>query len=168
VNNKGACERKFGERKPAIMKDVYEIKPKPTYYNHILYRSRLEARWAAMFDFLRWDFEYEPEPFATWSPDFVIHTLDAYVEVKPMRMWEGAIEKMKPYSKEYRCGLLSDVVVVDSNAYYIGKYLNRDYKEGELILNDFTIQYRGNFTPKIIRQLWCEAQNKVMYLKPKQ
>jgi hypothetical protein len=151
-----------------MTKDIYEIAAKPTVYDGVLYRSRMEARWAAFFDFVRWDFEYEPEPFATWSPDFVIHTLDCYVEVKPMVMWEGAIEKMKPYSQVHRCGLLSDVMVVEDNAYYIGKYLNRDYKEGELVLKDFTIQYRGNFTPKIIRQLWCEAQNKVMYLKPKE
>jgi hypothetical protein len=147
---------------------IYDIKPKPTYYNNILYRSRMEAKWAAFFDFIRWEYEYEPEPFQTWSPDFVIHTIDAYIEVKPMNMWQGAIDKMMPYSKEYRCGLLSDVLTMDSNAYYIGKYINRDYtKEGDLLLKDFTIPYRGNFNAKIIQQLWNEAQNKVMYLKPK-
>lgn len=147
---------------------IYTIPAIPTYYNGLLYRSRLEAKWAAFFDFLGWEFDYEPEPFKTWSPDFVIHSIDCYVEVKPILMWEGAIEKIKPYAKELRCGLLSDHLQVGSDAYYIGKYLPRDYKEGDLILRDFTIQYRGNFTPKIIRQYWAEAQNKVMYLKPKE
>jgi hypothetical protein len=155
------------EKKESLEQVIYTIQPKPTYYNHILYRSRLEAKWAAFFDFLRWEYEYEPEPFNTWSPDFVIHTIDAFVEVKPMIMWGEAIEKIKPYSKELRCGLLSDVLTIHDNAFYIGKYLNKNHKEGELILNDFTIQYRENFTPKILRQYWAEAQNKVMYLKPK-
>lgn len=148
-------------------KPIYEIEAKPTYYNSILYRSRLEAKWAAFFDFVGWDYDYEPEPFKTWSPDFVIHSLDAFIEIKPIFMWGEAIEKIRPYSKEFRCGLLSDHLQIESDFYYIGKYLNRDYKEGELILKDFTIQYRGNFNPKVIRQLWAEAQNKVMYLKPK-
>jgi hypothetical protein len=145
---------------------IYEIKPIPTYYNHVLYRSRMEARWAAFFDFVRWDFEYEPEPFATWSPDFVIHTLDTFIEVKPLTMWDSAITKMQPYSKQFRCGLLHDHIEIGSDAYYIGKYLNRDYKEGELLLKDYTIPYRGNFTPRVIEQYWAEAKNKVMYLNP--
>jgi hypothetical protein len=147
---------------------IYEIKAIPTTYNHVLYRSRMEARWAAFFDFVGWEFEYEPEPFQTWSPDFVIHTLDTFIEVKPMLMWGEAITKIQPYSKQFRCGLLSDHITIGENAYYIGKYLNRDYKPGELFLKDYTIQYRGNFNPRIIRQYWAEAQNKVMYLKPKQ
>jgi hypothetical protein len=146
---------------------IYTIEAKPTYYNYTLYRSRLEAKWAAFFDFLGWEYEYEPEPFKTWSPDFVIHTIDAYVEVKPLYLWGEAIEKIRPYSKEFRCGLISDDLRVHEEAYYIGKYLNRDHTVGELILKDFTIQYRGNFTPKLINQYWAEAQNKVMYLKPK-
>lgn len=147
---------------------IYEIEAKPTLYNHTLYRSRMEARWAAFFDFVGWEFEYEPEPFKTWSPDFVIHSIDSYVEVKPILMWQGAIEKIQPYAKQFRCGLLSDHMVIGESAYYIGKYLNRDYKKGELFLKDFTIPYRGNFRPAIIKQYWAEAQNKVMYLKPKQ
>lgn len=146
---------------------VYTIEARPTLYNHTLYRSRMEARWAAFFDMVRWEYEYEPEPLKTWSPDFVIHSLDTYIEVKPQYLWGEAIEKIKPYSKQYRCGLLSDELTITADAYYIGKYLNRDYKEGDLFLKDYTIQYRGNFTPSIIKQYWEEAKNKVMYLKPK-
>jgi hypothetical protein len=154
-------------KKDSYKQTIYEIEAKPTVYNHILYRSRLEAKWAAFFDFVGWEFEYEPEPFKTWSPDFVIHTLDTFIEVKPLYMWGGAIEKIKPYSIKHRCGLLSDELTIKSEAYYIGKYLNRDPKEGEPILKDYTIQYRGNFTPQIIRQYWAEAQNKVMYRNPR-
>ena len=32
----------------------------PTLYNGIQFRSRLEAKWAAFFDLLGWEYEYEP------------------------------------------------------------------------------------------------------------
>lgn len=150
------------------VKTVYEIDAKPTVYNHILYRSRLEAKWAAFFDFVRWDFDYEPEPFKTWSPDFVIHTLDCYVEIKPYSHWNDTLmEKIKPYSTQYRCALLSEDITINEEAYYIGKYFNRTSEPGDLLLRDFTIPYEGNFDPYVINKLWREAQNKVMYLKPK-
>lgn len=31
------------------------IKPIPTKYNDVQFRSRLEARWAAFFDLLEWE-----------------------------------------------------------------------------------------------------------------
>lgn len=149
--------------------EIYLIEAKPTYYKHVLYRSRLEARWAAFFDFMGWEFEYEPEPFKTWSPDFVIHTLQSYAEVKPYSHWsDDLMNKIRPYSLEHRCALLSEDITIRSEAFYIGKYFNRSHQENDLILKDFTIPYRGNFNPGTIEMLWREAQNKVMYLKPKQ
>lgn len=59
----------------------------------LLFRSRLEARWAAFFDLAGWKWEYEPIDLNGWTPDFRItfpcshsecsgnHTL--LVEVKP-------------------------------------------------------------------------------------
>jgi hypothetical protein len=46
----------------------------PTTYNGIRFRSRLEARWAAYFDFrgdIKWD--YEPLEMPGWIPDFSMH-----------------------------------------------------------------------------------------------
>lgn len=61
-----------------------KFKAIPTKYKDRLYRSRLEARWAAMFDLLNWSYEYEPCDFNGWIPDFVITgTQTVYVEVKP-------------------------------------------------------------------------------------
>lgn len=56
-----------------------------TNYSGVLFRSRLEATWAAMFDLFDWEWEYEPCDFEGWIPDFLI-TIDRveyYVEVKP-------------------------------------------------------------------------------------
>lgn len=65
----------------------------PTYYRSTRFRSRLEARWAAFFDLLQWQWQYEPIDFKDWVPDFHVefpcgHSECAgshafYAEVKP-------------------------------------------------------------------------------------
>lgn len=65
---------------------------KPTEYKGISFRSRLEARWAAMFDILGWTWEYEPECDGFYIPDFLLHGprgQRVYVEVKPMATFLG-------------------------------------------------------------------------------
>lgn len=64
----------------------------PTTYRGRRMRSRLEARWAAMFDSLGWVWEYEPMDLRGWIPDFLVHFQqgDLLVEVK------GPIEEMGP------------------------------------------------------------------------
>lgn len=71
----------------------YVYKSRPTIYAGVLFRSRLEARWAAFFDLAGWKWEYEPLDLRNWTPDFMVtfpcrhsdcdgsHTL--LVEVKP-------------------------------------------------------------------------------------
>lgn len=54
-----------------------DVKPIETYYNGYRFRSRLEARWAILFDAMGWPYEYEPEGYdlgkAGWYlPDFWI------------------------------------------------------------------------------------------------
>jgi hypothetical protein len=44
----------------------------PTFYNGVQFRSRLEAKWAAMFDLLKWPWEYEPFDLDGWIPDFAL------------------------------------------------------------------------------------------------
>jgi len=73
----------------------YRIKAHPTRYKNVMFRSRLESRWAAFFDLLAWKWEYEPIDFADWTPDFYVEipcghsecnpTHDVYAEVKPYR-----------------------------------------------------------------------------------
>lgn len=65
---------------------AYDIKAHPTVYGGRQYRSRLEAKWAAFFDRLGWQYEYEPIDLGGWSPDFALFGLGGpvYVEVKPI------------------------------------------------------------------------------------
>lgn len=61
----------------------------PTLYRGRAYRSRLEARYAALFDALEWPHEYEPLDLTGrrrgYIPDFLVRmgTVDVLVEVKP-------------------------------------------------------------------------------------
>jgi hypothetical protein len=50
----------------------------PTKYKHTLFRSRLEARRAAFFDLISWEWEYEPVDFEGCTPDFRVHQPSAY------------------------------------------------------------------------------------------
>lgn len=71
----------------------YSVKAHPTMYNGVQYRSRLEARWAAFFDLIGWQHEYEPIDLPGWSPDFRVvfpcghsecpATHELLVEIKP-------------------------------------------------------------------------------------
>lgn len=80
----------------------YRIKAYPTEYRGRVYRSRLEARWAAFFDLLGWRHEYEPMDLGRWSPDFLLRDFGMLVEVKPVtdldaetfdRMVDACIER---------------------------------------------------------------------------
>jgi hypothetical protein len=53
----------------------------PTMYAGVNFRSRLEARWAAMFNVLGIDWAYEPIDLPGWIPDFRVGQW--YCEVKP-------------------------------------------------------------------------------------
>lgn len=62
----------------------YSIAAIPTEYRGRIYRSRLEARWAAFFDRLGLRHEYEPFDLGAWSPDFLLPDINTLVEVKPL------------------------------------------------------------------------------------
>ncbi|SJM69661.1 hypothetical protein [Gulosibacter sp. 10] len=53
----------------------------PTIYNGVRFRSRTEARWAALFDLIGWEYEYEPLDFDGYIPDFLVDGA-FWVEVK--------------------------------------------------------------------------------------
>src|SRR4051794_36842200 len=94
--------------------DYYAIKAIPTRYRGRLFRSRLEARYAAFFDIVKWEWEYEPFDLEGWIPDFRVtipcghsecsgcHTLLA--EVKPYQTieeFEGHPCRKYPYGQDW-------------------------------------------------------------------
>lgn len=79
------------------MRLKYDQKAIETEYRGYLFRSRLEARWAAFFDLCEWGWGYEPPEMGGWLPDFVLGETATLVEVKPFfhaEEWGGAIEKI--------------------------------------------------------------------------
>lgn len=74
----------------------YTVKAHPTKYNGVQYRSRLEARWAAFFDLIGWQHEYEPIDLPGWSPDFRVvfpSTVNAHVGINEYDLFA----EVKPY-----------------------------------------------------------------------
>lgn len=74
------------------------IPARPTIYNGVQMRSRLEARYAAWLDSQSIVWEYEPRCFASehgqYLPDFAVRNVDfmgtpcdVYIEVKPTEMF---------------------------------------------------------------------------------
>ena len=63
------------------------IKPIETFYAGSRFRSRLEARWAVFFNWLKIQYLYEPEGFmledgTMYLPDFYLPDQDTFFEVK--------------------------------------------------------------------------------------
>jgi hypothetical protein len=67
------------------------MKPLPTYYDGVTFRSRTEARWAVFFNKIGWEWKYEDQGFeldggGSYLPDFSIklpNMNEWWVEVKP-------------------------------------------------------------------------------------
>jgi len=78
---------------------MHEIKSIETEYNGVLFRSRLEARWAVFFDNLRVDWRYEFEGYETstgyYLPDFYLPN----VYMRDTRQ-KGVLFEVKPESYE--------------------------------------------------------------------
>lgn len=72
------------------MEREYKIRRKPTLYNEIWFKSRLEARWAVFFDCLGIEYLYEPQFYEVsagyrdiwFKPDFLLPKLSKYIEIK--------------------------------------------------------------------------------------
>lgn len=78
--------RSVGSNKGDLWDGVYRAASHPTAYRGNLYRSRLEATWAAFFDLCGWRFEYEPPELPGWAPDFLPfgNQMPVLCEVKPI------------------------------------------------------------------------------------
>jgi hypothetical protein len=77
------------------------MKPIQTKYNGILFRSRLEARWAMYFDLLGIEWIYELEGFdmdgVYYLPDFFLPLFNVYCEVKPYVQWDKKWDLFKSH-----------------------------------------------------------------------
>lgn len=172
----------------------YDIEAKPTKYKGRLYRSRLEARWAAYLDILGLEYEYEPCDLGEWSPDFRITDLKRiwFAEVKPVHL--SSEEKIAVHQKMFRAAnhsanlLYLSEPYVDYEEFGLAPLTGNSwtYTHDGVVYNEFSIacalldggfvtivphnddhDYRKvNACRPYFKEKWIEAGNKVMFLKP--
>lgn len=107
-----------------------------TEYKGILFRSRLEARWAIFFDAFNLEWVYEPDCFLLsnnqkYTPDFYLPKFDLYIEVKPSLWWQNVdyhANRYKIFEKDLL--ILSD----DFPSFRVNKLYHTH--DGEKIEND--------------------------------
>lgn len=91
------------------MDKQYHISAKPTLFKGVQFRSRLEARWAAMFDLLGWEWIYEPYDLDGWSPDFFVRFARLRRTLSEVRQFSLLVE-VKPFhdAKEFESHRISE------------------------------------------------------------
>lgn len=88
------------------------IKPIETEYKGYRFRSRLEARWAVLFDEAKIPWQYEVEGYelsngVKYLPDFYLPTFQLYIEIKPLVQnsepdWKEQVEKWETKCGQFR------------------------------------------------------------------
>lgn len=80
-----------------------DLTPINTQYKGYNFRSRLEARYAVMFDALGWEWQYESEGYQLkpgwYLPDFYFPGLGLFAEVKARELNESELQKCIDLSK---------------------------------------------------------------------
>ena len=103
------------------------IKAIETEYKGYKFRSRLEARWAVLFDQLDIRYEYEPTGFemrnkTRYLPDFYLPDFDLYGEMKPPR--EGILKELEKVSQfvtedmSKRVLILGNIPLVEDDSWF--------------------------------------------------
>ena len=102
----------------------YNIAAIKTRYSGISFRSRLEARWAAFFDLMGWQWHYEPFDLDGWFPDFLIEgNRQTLVEVKPFLQYDQpSIDRICSAVKKAR--LDKEVLLLGPGLSEIGNFVS--------------------------------------------
>lgn len=114
------------------------LHPIPTEYRNTRFRSRLEARWAAVFDLLGWRWSYEPVDLAGYIPDFLVRgrnssAPDLLVEVT------GALEygDLAERAEDVRRWTRTDALVVGTEiSWWVARRDGERYPNGLLSTRD--------------------------------
>lgn len=124
----------------------------PTYYRGITFRSRLEARWALVFDRLRIVWEYEPEGFVGWNgerylPDFRLpHVRSPYGGWSSHGYDEGIFVEIKGSGHQLEADRIKISGAIDYDATPVSAgllLLGRIPRRGEQALHTFLYWEKG-------------------------
>ena len=96
-----------------------EQTPAITEYGGVIFRSQLEARWAAYFDRRGITWEYEPARFDGWTPDFrlALDGAQIYAEVKPVTEFP-----MDVAQRILNAGCDADVLILGQAPHHAWRY----------------------------------------------
>lgn len=154
------------------------MKAIPTRYKGMMFRSRLEARWAAFFDELELSWEYEPMDLEGWTPDFGLSTSSGdyvLVEIKPvppksqtdmpatLLEWRGhGFEKAVNHTKDWWVMLCGISPNEPADFFGIGVLLD---KTGSTDGEDFGRWYKVKdaISEKATPEAWRRACSKVQW-----
>lgn len=111
----------------------------PTLYKGLMFRSRLEATWAAFFDEIGWDWEYEPFDLSGYIPDFVLKFASPLlVEVKPAM----SLAELVPHQEKIdRSSWDKEALIVGASVFpseiwkaiALGRLKDKEYGWGEAV-----------------------------------
>ena len=143
----------------------YTIKSHPTKYRGTLFRSRLEARWAAFFDLAGWKWEYEPLDLHGWTPDFFVEFRCGHSDCSPTH---SLLVEVKPYlriedfnghpcmSYPYGVGIPADASAAFGNSPDV-TYWEMAHGAGG------GIEHVDQWVMQCVDDLWAEAGNLTRY-----
>lgn len=85
----------------------------PTTHGGVRFRSKLEARWARLFDAIETPWQYEPRRFplgdrSSYTPDFYLPDVEFWLEVKPLLETDelsAVTERLEGFVAEHRVPL---------------------------------------------------------------
>lgn len=167
-----------------------------TLYQNVLFRSRLEARWAAFFDLLKWPWAFEPVDLDYYLPDFLLlfNADRIAVEVKPeTRLQDLHRHAMHPARRGWRGETLAvgavlferNVIGVNAEPIEIGEHITgaarvfRCINCGAISLLNDDHSWRcrvngcyggnahvGEAEPGELAGLWAQAGNRVQWRSP--
>lgn len=164
----------------------------PTLFNGVQYRSRLEARWGALFYILKWDFTYEP-PLSLhyYIPDFILPGEGFLLaECKPFVRHDDpevakAQTKIKESGWEGHSALLGSAPYADKKGRTVfGLRTTQDNSDPHVMLPFHLVRVAGDWvtctcendhastkTDTInqawARYAWHDAGNRVQFKKPR-
>lgn len=99
----------------------YTIKAHQTQYSGVIFRSRLEARWACFFDLVNWEWKYEPIDLEGWVPDFMVKFPCCHSECGGSH---ELLVEVKPYFR------IEEFDGHPCMKYPCGAYIGSNYEEG--------------------------------------
>lgn len=140
------------------------IKSIPTRYKEILFRSRLEAKWASFFDLMNWRWQYEPRDFNGWIPDFAIygHEETIYVEVKPtVRFMDDVASEINASGCTEEVLLIGETCPIPDGNYRFGDNVQLGWLRTKFLAGENTYSFSWNHC-----HFACYDGNRIGFAEP--